>query len=712
MSNNPTLDLPKNLRKIIENNFWLYGDEINQITSYYDQLEEGKDYIYEAKVLVVGEPSAGKTTLTKKTKDNETWVREMKGKESKSTVGIVIDILPFNYNKDKSKELTTYFWDFGGQNIQYVLHQYFFTESSLYILLADGRKELTNFNYWFEIIATLGKGCPVIVVLNENNSKPIKTFNINEFRKEFGETLESIEEKSVDFYNDSDGRFDTLKAEIQNKVCNLKHIGQDLPKKWVDIRKDIEKIKDEKAYIDKDDYIQLCDKHKLDKEYRQQVLDYLHVLGIALNYKADVHLRNKLILKPNWVIDALYVVLKDNKIEKDKGIFEVDYVDSLWENEGYSTKDCEILLNLMQKGSFEIAYKLVNTNKFIVPILLPYKPIDYQLEETNSIHMKIQYRFMPKGIVSRLIVRLHKNIVTKEEQIVWNKGVLLSHHNSTAEVVEREQSKQILIKVVGKNQYHNKELLTIIRNEIVSIHKDWFNNRLDFEELVPCICEICKEIEEKQLYKLSVLENALSVGKKDIECQTSFASVIVRKLLEGIYIEDKSREDGEFMRSGNTFHIAGNAQIATNPKDNVSITQNNYSNGNQIVNQKLDEMFAKLDENQSQEMQNLVNQLVSVIDEKLVKENKLNTQQVEAFEDIKLSNDWKAKVKLAVPFNWFISQATGLSFELEKELKVSQEINPERVISFLRKVIPTYELQQTEFNEIKVINNEPKPLRD
>ena len=186
----------------------------------------------------------------------------------------MIDTLSFSYNKDQSKEITTHFWDFGGQDIQYVLHQYFFTESSLYILLADGRKELTNFNYWFEIIATLGKGSPVLVVLNENECKPIKTFNINEFRKEFGDTLESIEERSVDFYKDEDGRFETLRIEVQNKVCNLKHIGQPLPKKWVDIRKEIEQIKDKKAYIDKDDYINLCNKHKLtNKDDQQQVLD-------------------------------------------------------------------------------------------------------------------------------------------------------------------------------------------------------------------------------------------------------------------------------------------------------------------------------------------------------------------------------------------------------------------------------------------------------
>ena len=105
-------------------------------------------------------------------------------------------------------------------------------------------------------------------------------------------------------------------------------------------------------------------------------------------------------------------------------------------------------------------------------------------------------------------VRLHKSILSKDDrQVVWNKGVLLSHHNSIAEVAEREQSKQISIKVSGENAVHNKEMLTIIHNEIVGIHYEWFDNRLKYEELVPCVCDVCKETDDKQFYELETIES-------------------------------------------------------------------------------------------------------------------------------------------------------------------------------------------------------------
>lgn len=679
LSGNSNLELPLNLNKMVVENYLLNKNEIERIRSYYRQFEKGKDYVYETRVLVVGEPKAGKTTLTQKVKDNVNWVNNYKEKISEQTIGIEIDKLNFTYKKDKSKNITAHFWDFGGQSIQYVLHQYFFTQRSLYLLLADGRKELPNFNYWFEIIATLGRNCPVLVVLNENGGKPIKTFNINAFRNQFGEHLESIEEESVNFYNDSDGRFETLKNKIENKISNLKHIGMFLPKTWVDVRKELEKLKDENPYIGKDRFLQICEKCNLNNnDYIDQVIDYLHDLGIALNYKNDTNLRSKFILQPNWVIDSLYVVLQDNKIEKECGMFEVEYVESLWKKQGYSFNDCEILLGLMQKGKFEIAYKL-KENKFIVPILLPYKPNkNYNLEDVNPIQTHIKYEFMPKGIVPRLIVRLNKNILSiNNEQIVWNRGVLLSHHNSIAEVIESEQSKQITIKVIGENKIYNRQLLTIIRNEIVGIHRDWFDNRLIFDELVPCICDVCKEINDKTFYKLKKLEERLRNNKKSIECENDpYHYVNVFDLLSATYIVDKkTTKNWEFSGVVNSTISINVIEDIKDSTINMLVKQ---SNQNESINQKLDEMFAKLSEKQTNKLQILVNELVAFVDKKIA-ESGIIDEKVKEYQDIKVSSEWKAKLKASIPI---IPKFVSIDFE--KEWKLSEDIKPETFIERVR----------------------------
>jgi len=137
-------------------------------------------------------------------------------------------------------------------------------------------------------------------------------------------------------------------------------------------------------------------------------------------------------------------------------------------------------------------------------------------------------------------------------------------------------------------------------------------------------------------------------------------------------------------------------------------TANQYINSgkNEEINEKLDEMFAELNETQANELEKLTNELFKIIDEKLVKTNKLDEEQAAKFEAAKLSNDTKVKLKFGLP----LSQLTGVTFELEKEWKLSKEVKAESVISFLRKVTQREELQITKLNEIETEGSETKPL--
>jgi internalin A len=639
---NPKLNLPETLFNKSE----LGRKEIDEIVRYYEQIKkEGQDYIYEAKVLIVGEPGSGKTTLFRKLQNSSYLPQEATNEEKQSTIGVEIEILEFPF--DEEKNFKAHLWDFGGQEKQYVLHQYFFTERSLYILLADDRRELGNFNYWFEIIATLGSGCPVLVVLNEINSK-VKNFDISVYKREFGEKIEDIEEKSVNFAIDTDGRFTNLSNEIKTKLKNLEHIGKPLPKTWVKIRQKLKEIKE--AIISIDDYYRICDQSGVkEPEYRRQILEYLHDLGIALNYKHDDNLRNKLILKPNSVIDALYVVLKDKNIIRNSGSFSSDEVFNLWED--YKSEEKIILLQLMQKGKFEVAYKLENKNEYIAPILLPEVAPEYNFNESNSLQIHFEYVFKPKGIISRLIVRFHENIISRNgEQIVWKKGVLLEYKTSSARIIESERQKKITITVSGVNVIKNRELITIIRTEIKRIHSDWFENRLKFKENISCICDVCLESDKPDFYELEKVESYYEINH-EIICDKSVKAkrpqrVNPRRLLEGVYIEE-TRGFFKYLEE-NKFEIA-NLNITQNITkiDGNETTFIQGVNNSQITIQKkiVDEVSGEMNAAQNKMMETLADKVLSRLEEEFAKHGKENDE----IKEVK-KGKWEAKLKFAIPF--------------------------------------------------------------
>ncbi|CAL1549086.1 unnamed protein product, partial [Lymnaea stagnalis] len=108
--------------------------------------------------------------------------------------------------------------------------------------------------------------------------------------------------KEVDFSKE-DGRFKLLQSEIQTKISNLAHIGEQLPANWIPIRKALERRKN-KNYIKIDDYTQICTRYFIpEDESQKNLLGYLRDLGTALYYEGDNHLCNYVILNPHWVID-------------------------------------------------------------------------------------------------------------------------------------------------------------------------------------------------------------------------------------------------------------------------------------------------------------------------------------------------------------------------------------------------------------------------
>jgi GTPase SAR1 family protein len=60
-------------------------------------------------------------------------------------------------------------WDFGGQDIYHCTHRFFLSKRSLYVLVADNRKDDTDFNYWLNIIEQFAGDSPLLIVLNEKN---------------------------------------------------------------------------------------------------------------------------------------------------------------------------------------------------------------------------------------------------------------------------------------------------------------------------------------------------------------------------------------------------------------------------------------------------------------------------------------------------------------------------------------------------------------
>ncbi len=155
---------------------------------------------------------------------------------------------------------------------------------------------------------------------------------------------------------------------------------------------------------------------------------------------------------------------------------------------------------------------------------------------------------MPKGIIGRLIVRLHEDIEQCEEprcacgdwrKMVWKNGVYLRKDGCRARVrymKEREQGREIIkIEVQGKEPDDRKHVLREICKELDAIHKDSFPSLKVFQK-IPCNCEECRYSVTPCEYDNAKLENLKNNRGKDVvQCGGSGDMVSIRQIQDGVF---------------------------------------------------------------------------------------------------------------------------------------------------------------------------------
>jgi small GTP-binding protein len=496
---------------------------VEAIKTYFRQIDtEGVDHLYEAKLLVVGEGGAGKTTLAKKIQDPNYQLQE----DETSTKGI--EVMAWRFPLENGKQFRVNIWDFGGQVIYHTTHQFFLTKRSLYVLVADSRKEDTDFNYWLNAVEQLSEGSPVLIIKNEKQGRQ-PDINERQLRGRFTNLQEVL---STDLANNSG--LDKILNEIKHHVTQLPHIGSPLPRTWVRVRERLER--DARNHITLGEYLNICEQHGFKKREDKLLLSsYLHDIGVCLHFQDDPLLNKTVILKPRWGTDAVYKVL-DNQTVKDKlGKFDQADLRSIWNEEEYADMQAELLQLMI---NFKLCYRIPDEDSYIAPQLLTENQPEYTWDETDNLILRYTYQeFMPKGIVTQFIVVM--NTLIARQRDVWKSGVILEKDRTRAEVIEYYGRREIRIRVAGKRK---KELLTIATYELDKIHGSY--KQLKYKKLIPCNCIKCKESREPNFYPYETLRKYMDDRRETIECTESYERVDVRKLIDDVMIEsDKSPDE-------------------------------------------------------------------------------------------------------------------------------------------------------------------------
>lgn len=493
---------------------------IGSIKDYLRQLDiQEKDYIYEAKLLIVGEPGAGKTTLAKKIEDQHYQLRD-----ESSTEGI--DVRQWKFQIDNGREFQLNIWDFGGQEIYHTTHQFFLTKRSLYVLVADTRKEDTDFNYWCNIVSLLSENSPMLVVKNEKQDRR-REINERQLRGQFNNFKEIFATNLA-----SNRGLTNVIENIKHYVKTLPHIGNALPKTWVNVRKKLEKNR-HRNFISLEEYFKICDEYGFkQRKDKLQLSGYLHDLGICLHFQKDPVLKNTIIINPEWGTDAVYKVLDNDSVINNLGEFTKSDLVNIWSDNKYVSVHDELLQLMI---NFQLCYRIPGTNdNYIAPQLLTENQPHYDWDRSDNLILRYEFGFMPKGIITRFIVEMHTKIADQNK--VWKSGVILKIEDTWAEIIEYYGKREIIIRIRGKRK---RDVLVIVTHELEKIFKSF--HQLKFKKLVPCNCKKCIAADNPHFYEYEDLMRRIDKGRSEVECSRSYEKVSVQRLIREVF-NDKMLE--------------------------------------------------------------------------------------------------------------------------------------------------------------------------
>ncbi|MCP5142179.1 MAG: hypothetical protein H6980_07500 [Gammaproteobacteria bacterium] len=505
------------------------------VLNFFREIEaQGTDRLFEAKLLLVGEGSAGKTSLLRRLFQPDLPLPD----EDETTRGIDIHRHEFPIADGRQFRLNA--WDFGGQQIYHATHQFFLTKRSLYVLVDDTRSDHKTvhdegFRYWLEVVETLSEASPLLIFQNEKGGRS-KQLDIAGIKGRFP-NVQGVYRGNLEHPDAAD----ELRRAVEHFALNLPHVGEDVPAKWVPIRQELETLAKSRPHITLDEYLAAYRTHLplQDDDDRKKALhlsQYLHDLGVFLHFQHVPELRRTLFLQNQWVTDAVFRVLDDEDVKtSNRGRFTVADCDRLWSEAGYADKEVELRALMVR---FELAYRLPDTavDTWLVPQHLPPSRPDSLRDWARHGDLMLSYRyaFLPRGMVSRLIVRMHRFV--RDPDLCWSDGALFERDGTQVLVETGTHGNEITLRARG---LESQTLLAVLASDLDALNDSFPGLKDKVSKQVPCICPTCAQSPTPAMFPRQQLLERKQRGKLTIECREppDYHDVSVMKLLEGMDLE-------------------------------------------------------------------------------------------------------------------------------------------------------------------------------
>ncbi|WP_395736395.1 COR domain-containing protein [Prosthecobacter sp.] len=615
--------------------------------------DEGTEALMEAKVLVLGEASVGKSCLISAL----TQGRRRTELDGKGTSGIVRQLweVPVMGSemapKPKAPGVETLrlnCWDFGGQEIYHSAHTLFLTTRAVYLIVLSKRdnERQNNVDYWLRMAASFGGPDAVVyVVVNKCDEKVghppdeqalrLRHPHLRGFLYTSCDTLTGIGEARI---------------VVVREALRLVGVRTPVAKTWLAVKKKLEKMPEHTLSMV--EWAQLCGSKISTPEARRELLHLCDRLGTVRYFPTTkeqmVDACETAILNPEWVTLGIYALLDDAATQKRGGLLDRTQMTAILKQRGYPSAHEKIIEEVMRR--FDLLYDSAEhgpMHRMLIPLMLRERMPEFAWPQAGTLEFVYQYEVMPAGLLPAFMARQHGNLDATVPN--WRHGCVLELKQCRVRVIADMELRRVMISVSGEEALR-REALDQVRHTFEALHGTVEN--LPVQELIPVPGRPDAPMLDYSLLR-SLSWNGIAKHNVSGTRPGEILRIDVEEALNGVRGTEQRKQDEEQRQRGGDIH---NHFHGDNPKVSNSMNTDSHNltiHGNVTnaqVGQTLTNCTNTINEQPAGERRDLLQEL---------------TKQVEALIQQLPPDKAKEAPKVANKLNQLITQATSPEPERE-----------------------------------------------
>ena len=398
------------------------------ILKWFKSLKtDGPVPLQEVKVVFLGDGEAGKSHTIARLM-NDGGDPDPTVFDGQSTPGIVIRHK--NYTLD-GRSFRVNYWDFGGQEIMHSMHRIFMTGRTMYVIVLNARDDTQNerARYWLHNVKSFAPDAPVLLVLNKIDQNENAAVNEVDLRGRYEKLTQVVRLSALMF---SRAQFnDHFTNVLLEEIQKTGYLDAQWPQSWIQVKKKLENM--DSHYILGDDYQTICEEYMVNQNQRE-LLHWFNDLGISFCYDSrdDYTLEDHVILRPDWITNALYIILFNRLDGASNGRIPHRSIYDILKNAHrnprirctlpearYTVGDIDYVLRIMRK--FKLSFFDGNDTEFVPMLCQQNSTVDvwHYHKDEGILEFNMEFDYLPNNLLHRLMVERHSEL---DMDNVWRTG--------------------------------------------------------------------------------------------------------------------------------------------------------------------------------------------------------------------------------------------------------------------------------------------------